>query len=196
MSSALTRVFRLSTAANQSSSSPLCWFLEVSVRASSVWPEPFSVTGADPAWLTVEGGLLSEKGDSDGAFLLSAPESQSSLASSLKLLFEDSLLVLLMTSLVMTEGSVASADVMTVSAGEGLLSNRGVSDGLLVFAAPAARKSSSDLRPNQSDALRSLDEEVGLGFFSGKAKSGSSEENLIQRTTFHVVFLKNTNFLE
>lgn len=66
----------------------------------------------------------------------------------------------------MAESSTASADVTWLLAGEGLLSNRGDSAGVLVFVASDGTKSSSDLRPNQSDALRSLDEEVGLDFFS------------------------------
>lgn len=79
------------------------------------------------------------------------------------------------------EGASASADGAWLSAGEGLFSNRGDSAGVLPFVASAARKSSSDLRPNQSDPRRSLDEEVGLGCFSRKAKLGSSGENLRDR---------------
>lgn len=89
-------------------------------------------------------------------------------------------MVSLTTSSVGAKGFVASADGMLVSAGEGLLSNRGASAGVLVLMASAAGTSSSDRSPNQSEALWSLDEEVGLGFFSGKLMSGSSEENLRQ----------------
>lgn len=104
-------------------------------------------------------------------------------------------MVTLTASSVGAEGSTASAGVTWLSAGEGLLSIRGDSAGVLVFVwwclvmASAARKSSSELRPNQSDALRSLDEEVGLGFFSRKAKFGSSEENLIHRMKFIYLFI-------
>lgn len=88
-------------------------------------------------------------------------------------------MVSLAMSSVGAERFVASADV-SESAGEGLRSNSGASAGVLVSMASAAGASSSDRSPNQSDALWSLDEEVGLGFFSGKLMSGSSEENLRQ----------------
>lgn len=82
-----------------------------------------------------------------------------------------------MTSSVGAGGS-AAADAMRASAWEGLLSDSGDS----------ARKSSSDLRPSQSYD-RSLGEEVGLGFFSGKSKSSFSEENLINGMKFYFFFV-------